>query len=737
MKKKADRFKNAAELRRQAEETARETEGESSLPLTVRSNDEVGQALHELRVHQIELEMQNEELRRSQQELDIARARYFDLYDLAPVGYCTLSEQGVILEANLTISTLLGVPRGTIVRQLLSKFILKEDWPIYFLRRKRLLKTGQPQAFELRVMKADGSFFWARLEASGGMTVGSFPVCRVMISDITESVRAKEIIIREGLRLDSIIRGTHAGTWEWDVQTGKTIFNERWAEIIGYTLKEISPVSIQTWEKFTHPDDLRISSELLGRNFRRELNYYECEARMKHKDGHWVWVLDRGKVTEWTQNGEPLWMFGTRMDITERKKVEAELIESKTKAEAATKAKSQFVSNMSHEIRTPLNGVIGFTELLIESNMNDYQKEFAGYIRSSAQSLLALVNDILDFSKIEAGKIDLHEESCSLSEICQSTLDTVRQLANQKGLDLKIELHPSIPQQVKVDTNRLRQVLLNLLSNAIKYTDSGEVVLSVSLATVSSGSLVELSETTKAGFLFTVRDTGIGISSEHQKQLFSEFYQVDNSSARKQKGTGLGLAIVRSILERMGSAIHVESQPGKGSEFSFTLMMQIAQSSRDVESMPTVSTEEAPFQEKTDIRRGLSPEIAAGQFRILIAEDDALSMNLICTVLSRLLPNATLIKAANGAEAVTLWKEFQPHLIFMDIQMSEKDGYEATREIRNLETGHHTPIIAQTASAEKEEEEKCLQGGMDGHISKPIIRQRLLEVLERWLKQGR
>jgi two-component system cell cycle sensor histidine kinase/response regulator CckA len=581
------------ELRKQAEERA------SHVPedLEALSPAEIRQTLHELRVHQIELEIQNEELRRAQVELDAAGDRFFDFYDLAPVGYVTISEKGLILEANLTTATLLGVVRRSLVKRLISQFILKEDRNIYYLHRKQLFAThatdstgslqpraaqaGTSQSFELRMLKNDGTTFWARLEAITAKDAGGVPTCRIVISninerkladeertlsetrlveaqavakigswetdllnmkviwsketyrifdidpdnfqsshigflafvhpddrakvdaafvgsidnhflntiehrivtlggivkfveeswqifhddkglptraagtcqDITERKRAEETLreseerfnkafrmspiptvistledgrfldvneafsrallfsreevigrtslelglfanpdqrqairkkteekgyakdietqmvakngqIIDGLfsaepvtinnkkcwltvmvdvtekkqaeqalreerqRLSGIIKGTNVGTWEWNVQTGETIFNDRWAELIGYTLDEISPVSIETWMKYAHPDDLKASGELLEKHFRGELDYYEFESRMKHKDGNWVWVLDRGKVTSWTEDGNPLMIMGTHQDITKRRRAEEALRES-------------------------------------------------------------------------------------------------------------------------------------------------------------------------------------------------------------------------------------------------------------------------------------------------------------------------------------------------------------------------------------------------------------------------
>jgi PAS domain S-box-containing protein len=405
------------------------------------------EAIHELQVHQTELELQNEELRRAQAELAAARARYFDLYDLAPVGYVTVTEPGLFLEANQAAAVLLGVVRSALVNRRFTQFILQEDQGTYYQLRKQLLATGALQAGELRLLKEDGTPFWAHLTTTAAPDEAVSPVCRIVLSanperqraeaafhasevryrtilqtamdgfwladpqgrllavnaaycqmsgysspellamhipdleaveaaadtaahihkimaqgedrfetrhrrkdgsvftveisvqyqptdggrfvaflrDITARQRAEAALLDAHWRLASIIEGTHVGTWEWNVQTGAVVFNERWAEIVGYTLAELAPISIKTWARLAHPEDMKQSAALLERHFAGELPDYDWECRMQHKAGHWVWVHDRGRVITRTSDGQPLMMFGTHTDITERKQTEAAL----------------------------------------------------------------------------------------------------------------------------------------------------------------------------------------------------------------------------------------------------------------------------------------------------------------------------------------------------------------------------------------------------------------------------
>ncbi len=322
----------AADLARRAEEILRQNpSGLSERMKNVATPAEILEAVANLRIHEIELDMQNEELRRAQMQLTASNIRYFDLYDLAPVGYITVSENGQILRANLTATSQLGMARDQLTTQRFSRFILKEDQGIFYFLRRQLIKTREPQTCELRMLNKDGSPFWAKLEASAELAEAGEKqeiILRIVLVDISE-LKDKEQELRDShWRMESIIEGTQLGTWEWNIQTGETVFNEQWAQTIGYTLEELAPISIKTWEKFSHPDDLQQSDELLKRYFAGELPTYYSESRMRHKDGRWVWVLDRGRVFTLSADGKPLMMFGTHSDITERKLAEEVLFES-------------------------------------------------------------------------------------------------------------------------------------------------------------------------------------------------------------------------------------------------------------------------------------------------------------------------------------------------------------------------------------------------------------------------
>ncbi|MFP4260923.1 MAG: response regulator [Opitutales bacterium] len=369
-------------------------------------------------------------------------------------------------------------------------------------------------------------------------------------------------------RLANILEGTHAGTWEWNIQSGETVFNERWAEIIGYRLEELQPTSIGTWMEFTHPKDLRESDRLLREHFEGKREFYEFTSRMRHRNGHWVWVLDRGKVIEKTADGQPLRMFGTRSDVSAQKRVERELARQTEyakkmaeEAKGASKAKSEFLANMSHEIRTPMNGVVGMVGLLLETELDERQRKFAETAQTSGESLLGLINDILDFSKIEAGKLEMDRVDFDLISLLDDFAAGMAIRAEEKGLAFICSAAPDVPTRLRGDPGRLRQILVNLAGNAIKFTASGEVELRVEWVR---------RKIRKRGLRFSVRDTGIGIPEEKQDLLFKQFSQVDASPIRQFGGTGLGLAISKQLAELMGGRIGFESAAGEGATFWFT-----------------------------------------------------------------------------------------------------------------------------------------------------------------------
>ncbi|MCW9032945.1 MAG: transporter substrate-binding domain-containing protein [Rhodospirillales bacterium] len=364
--------------------------------------------------------------------------------------------------------------------------------------------------------------------------------------EINHRQRVEADLKNKSQRLDEIIWGTDIGTWEWNIQTGETVINERWAEIAGYTLKELAPISIETWKKLAHPEDLELSNEIVKKNFSRELDHYKAELRVRHKNGHWIWALVRGKVVEWTTGGQPLRMSGTHQDITERKKLD--------------RMKSEFVSTVSHELRTPLTSIKGSLGLVAGGALGevpDKSKEMIDVAYKNTDRLIGLVNDILDIEKLESGSMEFDFVPLNITDLVIETVEANRGFAQECDVDFVLT---DLPDEVKVqgDENRLTQVLANLLSNAAKFSPSGE---KVEISVERMGDKVKV----------LVTDNGPGIPEEFYEHIFGRFAQADGSDSKAKGGTGLGLSISKSIVERHRGTIDFVSDGSSGSVFFFSL----------------------------------------------------------------------------------------------------------------------------------------------------------------------
>lgn len=640
---------------------------------------------------------------RSQQALAASEAKIRRILETSTAGFWLIDNDAVTLEVNGAMCGILGRSPAEIVGHKIFEFTDEENTRIFkenLARRAR----GEAGTYEVSLARPDGKLVPCQYSATSltdeqGVKSGSFG----LFTDITERVRMEQEVRHQVFLSDSALDLTKAGYWHVPLDgSGWYNSSERAARIFGDLPSEGHRYRLDEWAEHVREGD-EAAAKVTAENFAAAVAgtipvYDAIYAYRRPVDGRIVWIHALGHVVK-DESGKPRDMFGVTQDITEFKRMEDDLRDAMRRAEEATVMKSMFLANMSHEIRTPMNAIIGLSHLALKTDLSPKQRDYVGKIHNAGTSLLTVINDILDFSKIEAGRLDIESTAFKLDDVFHSVAVVTGQKAHEKGLEFLVDVSSEIPQSLVGDPLRLGQVITNLVNNAVKFTEQGEIHLRA-----------ELLERTgdKAKLRFAVRDTGIGMTAEQAAKLFQPFTQADMSTTRKHGGTGLGLTISRRLVELMGGQIWLESVPGEGSTFIFTVWLGIGSGAGKV--FP---------HELVDLR-------------LLVVDDNPAARDILMDSLKGVAAQVDAV--SSGREAIAAVEQGcggKPYdVVFMDWKMPGMDGLEATRRIKEDPAVAKQPsVVMVTAFGREEVREEAEHLGIDGFLVKPVTKSMLVDTL--------
>jgi len=571
---------------------------------------------------------------------------------------------------------------------------------------ERALKTGEGYTFKLRLVGVDEV---ERVVAAEGAVEKDATGRVIALFGVLQDVTEREALLRAAQtnerRYRLLAENTGDVITRVKMDGSSKYISPAIQQLLGWTFEEMSGQSTD----YVHPEDRHLVLGAIGRAVKSGEST-RLEHRAVHKKGHTIWVECTFKALR-DEHGHVDDVVVVIRDITQRKALEAEVLEAKETAVAAARVKSEFLANMSHELRTPLTSVIGFSGLLQASeHLPAEERVYVERIATASEALLGVINDILDYSKLEADAIEMDPEPFDTRALVDGAAAIIESQCSAKGLTLNVVVAADTPERLTGDKGRLRQVMLNFLSNAAKFTARGAVTVKVGGRPQADGGWRMRVEVT---------DTGIGIPSEKIGELFRRFTQADASTTRVYGGTGLGLAISRRLIELMGGEVGVTSAPGAGSTFWFEAPLAAA------------AEEDVTAREETDRARN-----GALRGRVLMADDAAANRELVSAILRNL--GLEIDTVADGAEAVHAAHSGLYDLVLMDVHMPVMDGLTATREIRRMQAQgeRRIPILALTANVQADQVTRCLEAGMDGHLAKPIQITELAAALSWWLKEA-
>ncbi|MDO6465997.1 MHYT domain-containing protein [Pseudoalteromonas carrageenovora] len=619
-------------------------------------------------------------------------------------GIVTIDHAGIILSFNESASKIFGWQenqvQGKNVKMLMDDNIAKHHDE--YLSNAHKVDLGKVIGVnrDVYAKHMNGQVFPIRLGIGEVNQPGHNPLYVGFITDLTEQRALQKSLEEKEQKYRSLMDNMPGVAFRcrFDDNWTMLFISPNIIELTGYNPNEFTEHCIEFNDLVLKADQKHIIDEVTQAVEKK--SQYSIEYRIRHRNGKILWLLDKGSFT-FDKNNKPQWIDGVLVDITERKEYEENLEQAKFKAEEAAHAKQSFMANMSHEIRTPMNSIIGFSDLLMDTPLDQEQQKHLVTVNNAARSLLRLLNEILDSAKLERGKLTIEPVHFSLKPVIDSIISTFWLEAKKKDLNLTLKIKDSVSSTYYGDPDRLRQVLTNLIGNAIKFTEKGSVTVTVGT-------------TQNQHLFFEVQDTGIGIAKDRVQAVFQPFEQADGTTTRRFGGTGLGTTISKQLVELMGGSINLVSELGRGTCFYFSLPLSVGD------------------ENKIDFFDGLHTQLPA--LRVLVVDDIEQNTELLSILLSR--DQHLVTKASNGLQAVEVFEQQDFDVILMDIHMPECDGIQATQKIRIIEKQRqlkYTPIIALTASVLHQDKLTAKKAGMNGFANKPVdinqLNQEIAQVL--------
>lgn len=638
------------------------------------------------------------ERKKNEEQIRLSEERYRSIFDNSQAMICTHDLNGKILDTNKAALVTLGYSKEELVGAPLAQLLQQDKRPQFEEHYLGEIKTkGSAEGIMLAISK-DGKRKYLLyqnylVQDSGDPYVIGFS------QDITARIEAERALKKSEEKYRSIIENMNLGLLQVDTQERIVYANQSFCDMTGFEISEVIGGSAP--DLLLREQQRVDTTSIIERRKNGVSDAYELQIRNKRGELKWCLISGAPLLDD---SGNFLGSIGIHLDITRQKTLEQELRQAKADADNSAHAKELFLTNMSHEIRTPMNAIIGIGNQLAKTTLQPQQRFFLDTIRNASANLLVIINDLLDFSKIEAGKVSLEYIGFNLGDMLENAVQILKHKAEEKGLTLDYRFDKAVAPVLIGDPYRINQILMNLLSNSIKFTENGKVSINCT---------IEKNEAKSQRLLFTVTDTGIGMSEEFLKHLFVSFSQEDESITRKFGGTGLGMSISKQLIELMGGQIHVESKKNHGTSISFSITCPIGAWDDLPEAWDT--------QADTNILKGK---------RLLLVEDNSINRLLATMVLTQY--GAEVVEAEDGSVAIAKFAPGQFDMILMDVQMPVKNGLETTEYIRE-HLDKVIPIIALTANAFKQEEERCLQAGMNDFISKPFDEDKMIRLISQWL----